>query len=116
MDSHRAVTDSNDSKRRLLRFTSPRRAWALTLAAATGGTACLVVAIFAHGDARIAWIAVSAVLLITAAYCAVGTSLETHGTRPLDPDEPPPVTPLPQSPVTLIHNPDVPPNNRWRGP
>ena len=98
------------------RFAAGRRAWLLTLFAALDGVACVAVTIFAHGDARVAWGAASVVLLTTAAYCALATLAETRDPPPLDIEAPPPATPLPQSPVTLVHNPDVPPNNRWRGP
>jgi hypothetical protein len=81
--------------------------------------ACIVATGFAvvlEGAARTALWAAAFVFLITAAYCAGIVWLETREFPPIDIEQLPPVTPLPQSPVSEIYDPVQPANNRRSEP
>ena len=89
----------------------PARAWRLSLLAAAAGTAAAGLAIIWDGAPRALLAGAAVVLLITAFFCFGVTSLESHSGPAFDPDEPRPEPPVPQSQVTLVHNPQAMPNN-----
>jgi len=89
----------------------PARAWRLSLLAAAAGIAAAGLAFFWDGAPRALFAGAAAVLLITAFFCFGVTSLESHSGPAIDPDEPRTEPPVPQSQVTLVHNPREMPNN-----
>ena len=102
-----------EQAKRAIRMPGARRRRMLALAMLT---ACLVAASFAvvlNGSARTALGAAAFVFLITAAHCAGSMGLGPRKPPPVDIEAPPPVTPLPQSPVTEIYDPVRPADNQF---
>jgi hypothetical protein len=95
-----------------VRRARARRGRALVLVVAAAGVVAACLAVVLGGSCRIALAAAALVLLVTAAYCAGAVWFETREYPPLDIEAPPPMAPLPQSPVTEIYDPPPPPNNR----
>lgn len=89
----------------------PTRAWLLTLLAALAGIIAGIVAAMLEGTPRAAFAGAAIVFFFTAFFCAGVTSLESSSGPPFDPDEPPPIPPVPKSQVTLVYNPTEMPNN-----
>jgi hypothetical protein len=89
----------------------PARAWRLSFLAAAAGVVAAGVAIAWDGLPRTLFAGAAVVLLITAFFCFGVTSLESHSGPAFDPDEPRAEPPVPQSQVTLVHNPQETPNN-----
>ena len=75
------------------------------------GFLCGIVALVAEGEARTGFGAASLVLLLTAVFCVSAAWFESPSGEATDIDAPPPVVSLPQSPVTQIYDPPVPPGN-----
>ena len=89
----------------------PRRAWLLASVAALAGLACGLIALILDGALGVAFGGAAIVLLITAFVCVGVTSQEFSSGPPFDPDEPPPIPPVPQSEVALIYDPGETPNH-----
>jgi hypothetical protein len=89
----------------------PRRAWLLASVAALAGIACGPIALILDGALGAAFGGAAIALLITAFFCVGVTSQELSSGPPFDPDEPPPIPPVPQSQVALIYDPGETPNN-----
>jgi len=73
----------------------------------------MVAGVFAFvldGSARSAFGAVALVLVATAVYCVAELWSETRAYPPVEFEESPVVTPLPQSSVTQVYNPPSPPD------
>jgi hypothetical protein len=66
----------------------------------------MLIGYFADGDARVALIGVGLLCAIAAAYCMLDVLLFTRSNDLLDVGETPSFTPLPPSPVTLVHDPN----------
>jgi hypothetical protein len=104
--SHRARESAPPTTRK-----APARAWLLTLLATLAAIAAGIVAVMLDGTTRAAFAGAAMVFSITAFFCAGFTSLEATSDPPFDPDEPPPIPPVPQSQVTLVYDPRERPNN-----
>ena len=83
------------------------KALILVIAIASIGSAAA--AILLEGAGRIVFGAAAVVFLFTAVYSAAEMWFETRKGKPLDIEAPPPITPLPESPVTEIYDPRSPP-------
>jgi hypothetical protein len=92
----------------------PARAWRLSMLAAFAGIAAAGLAVIVDGTSRAVFASAAIILLITAFFCVGVTSLESHSGPPFDPDEPPAEPPVPQSQVTLIHDPKEAPNKAFQ--
>jgi hypothetical protein len=86
------------------------RARKLVLILAVIGLLCGVVALIAGAQVRTGFAAAALIVLLTAVYCASAAWFEAPTNEISDIDAPPPHVPLPQSPVTQIYDPPVPPN------
>ena|SRR5688572_20274208 len=83
----------------------------LTFLAAAASIVCGAIAIVGEGSWRLAFGAAAIVLAATAAFCASAAWFDSFGAPDVDFEAPPPEPAVPQSEVTLIHDPGVPPNN-----
>lgn len=86
------------------------RARMLVLVLSVVGVLCGIVTLVAEGHVRTGFGAATLVLLITAAYCAFAAWFESLDGANSDIDAPPPAVALPQSPVTQIYDPPLPPS------
>ena len=73
--------------------------------AALAVIACGLIARILDGALGAAFGGAAIVLLITAFFCVGVTSQELSSGPPFDPDEPPPIPPVPQSQVALVYDP-----------
>jgi hypothetical protein len=92
----------------------PARAWRLSLLAAIAGISAAGVAIILDGTPRAVLAGAAIVLVATAFFCLGTTSLHAHSGPPFDPDEPREEPPVPQSQVTLVHDPKEKPNKAFQ--
>ena len=81
----------------------------LVVALAITAVACALIAFLADGDARVVFGGVALVFAIAAVLSTVAISTSGLNEPQFDLDAPPPVTPLPQSPVSETYEPGVPP-------
>jgi uncharacterized RDD family membrane protein YckC len=75
------------------------------LLAAIAGITAAGVAIILDGAPSAALAGAAIILIATAFFCLGTTSVEAHSGPPFDPDEPREEPPVPQSQVTLVHDP-----------
>src|SRR5690349_25159827 len=86
------------------------RGWKFVLVAFSGAVACGLAAFILDEQPRAVFAGLTVLLIAVAAYCALDILLETRSFDPVEPGEGPSHTPLPQSPITLVHDPGSPPN------
>lgn len=91
------------------RVARSRRGQLLALVPTVAGVAAAVIAVVADGTARMGFGAAAFVLLVTGAYSYASAWVETGNRGLVSLDDSAPEPQLPQSPVTLIHDPDRPP-------
>jgi hypothetical protein len=104
------VSASSTGHSRKHRLVPNRRARKLVLVLAVLGLLCAAVALFVGGALRSGFGGAAVVLLLTAGYCAVMAWYQEPPGFVTDIHEPAPPVALPQSPVTEIYDPLVPPN------
>jgi len=86
------------------------RGWRFVVVAFGSGVACAFAALILRDEPRAIAAGLSLLAVAVAAYCSLDILLLTRSFEPIEPGEGPDYAPLPQSPVTLVHDPDAPPN------
>lgn len=86
------------------------RGWRLILFAALAGGIAGIAALLSSSEPRAILAGLSLILFAVAGYCSVDMLLYSRSIDPVEPGEGPAYTPLPQSPVTHIHDPGSPPD------
>jgi hypothetical protein len=81
------------------------RGWRFVLIALSAAGVFALAALLLDKEPRAVFFGLSIVSVAVAAYCVSDILLLTRSGEPIEPGEDPTHTPLPQSPVTLIHDP-----------
>jgi hypothetical protein len=97
----------SDAKRRR------NRGWRFVLVPMLAGAACALGAYLFDGEVKVILAGLSLILITVAVYSGMDVLLWTRSVEPIESGEAPPITPLPQSPVTLVHDPGSPPNKSF---
>ena len=93
--------------------TSTKRAWLLVAVATVACVVLAIVAVILTGTHRLMFGGASLVFLVLAITSAGIVATETSSKPRFDLEAPEPPAPLPQSPVTLIHDPGEPHNSSF---
>jgi hypothetical protein len=100
-----AATPSPGPRETSERHRGLGRAKYLVVAGLLLGLCCGALALLTGGPTRIQWAAAAFVFVAASGYGAFELWLQNSGTSPLELEAPAEVTPLPQSPVTQLHDP-----------